>query len=76
MPPFDPLDREIIERALEAAHAAVKSNCPRDALESDEALEHALRRELLDIACSAGISDAETLCDFALQAFEQGRLAP
>jgi hypothetical protein len=73
---FDPLDREIFERALEAAHAAVKENLPRDALDSDEALEHALRRELIDIALTAGISDAETLCDFALQAFEQGRLAP
>ena len=48
----------------------------REALESDDALEHALRRELIDIALTAGISDAETLCDFALQAFEQGRLAP
>jgi hypothetical protein len=28
---FDPLDREIFERALEAAHAAVKANLPRDA---------------------------------------------
>ena len=73
---FDPLDREILERALEAAHAAVKANFPRDALDSDEALEHALRRELIDIALTAGISDAETLCDFALQAFEQDRLAP
>lgn len=72
----DPLDREILERALEAAHAAVKSNCPRDALDSDEALEHAVRRELIDIARTAGISDAETLCDLALHAFEQGRLAP
>ena len=34
---FDPLDREIFERALEAAHAAVKANFPRDALDSDEA---------------------------------------
>ena len=73
---FDPLDRELFERALEAAHAAVKASLPRDALDSDEALEHALRSELIDIALTAGISDAETLCDFALQAFEQGRLAP
>ena len=73
---FDPLDREIFERALEAAHAAVKANFPRDALDSDEALEHVLRRELIDIALTAGVSDAETLCDFALRAFEQGRLAP
>ena len=73
---FDPLDREIFERALEAAHAALKTNLPSDALDSDEALEQALRRELIDIALTAGISDAETLCDFALQAFEQGCLAP
>jgi len=73
---FDPLDRELLERALEAAHAALNSNCPRDALESDEALEHALRRELIGIARTAGIVDAETLCDLALRAFEQGRLAP
>ena len=74
MTPFDPLDRELFERALEAAHAAVKASLPRDALDSDEALEHALRSELIDIALTAGISDAETLCDFALQAFEQGCL--
>jgi hypothetical protein len=45
---FDPLDRELLERALEAAHAALNSNCPGDALES-EALEHALRRELIEL---------------------------
>lgn len=70
---FDPLDRAIFERALEAAHAAVKANFPHYALDSDE--ERALRRELIDIALTAGISDAETLCDFALQAFEQARVA-
>ena len=70
---FDPLDRELFERALEAAHAAVEASLPCDALDSDEVLEHALRSELIDIALTAGISDAETLCDFALQAFEQGR---
>jgi hypothetical protein len=73
---LDPLDREIFERALEAAHAALKANFPRDALDSDEALENALRRDLIEIALTAGISDAETLCDLALQAFEHGRLAP
>jgi len=67
---FDPLDRELLERALESAHAAVKSNCPRDALYSDEALENALRRELIEIARTAGISDAETICDLTLRAFE------
>jgi len=73
---FDPLDRELFERALEAAHAAVKASLPSDALDSDEALEDALRSELIDIAVTAGISDAETFCDFALQAFKKGRPAP
>ena len=73
---FDPLDREIFERALEAARAAVQADFPRDALDSDKALEHALRRELIDIALTAGISDAETLCNSALKVFERGRLAP
>jgi hypothetical protein len=73
---FDPLDRELFERALEAAYAAVKASLRHDALDSDEALEQALRRELIDIALTAGISDAETLCDLALQVFEHRRLAP
>ena len=64
---FDPLDRELFERALAAAHAALKTKSTADALDSDEALECALRRELIDIALTAGIGDAETLCDLALQ---------
>jgi hypothetical protein len=72
---LDPLDREIIERALEAIRAAVNSGCPHDALETDDALEHALRRELIDIAHSAGINNAETLCELAFQVFQQGQLA-
>ena len=46
---------------------AVESSCSRRRLDSDEALEDALRRELIDIAFTAGISDAETLCDRALR---------
>ena len=59
--------KEILVRALVAAHAAVESSCSRDRLDSDEALEDALRRELIDIAFTAGISDVETLCDRALR---------
>jgi hypothetical protein len=73
---FDPLDREIFQRALEATHTALESNRLDDALDSDEALERALRRELIDIACSVGIRDAETLCDSVLLAFELGQLEP
>ena len=44
-----------------------ESSCSRDRLDSDEALEDAPQRELIDIAFTAGISDAETLCDRALR---------
>jgi hypothetical protein len=66
MTPFDPLDREILERAFDAACAAVKANDPSLEFNSDEALEAALRREIIEIACSHGVSEAETLRDRVL----------
>jgi hypothetical protein len=71
---LDPLDREIIERALEAIRAAVNSGCQHDTLETDDALEQELRRELIDIAHSVGINNAETLCDFAYRVLQEGQL--
>jgi hypothetical protein len=63
---FDPLDREILERAFDAAWSAVKdSNSPLD-FDSDEGLETILRRELIAIACVNGVSDPETLRDILL----------
>jgi hypothetical protein len=56
---LDPLDLELLERAC----VAVKENDSRNDLDSDEALEATLRRELIEIACSNGVSDAETLRD-------------
>jgi hypothetical protein len=61
MTSFDPLDREILERALHAVYAALE-----DEFDSDERLEAALRRELIEIASSNGISDPETLRDLVL----------
>lgn len=58
---LDPLDRELLERALEGAWVVVKENEALGDLESDEALEATLRRELIEIACSQGASDPETL---------------
>ena len=47
---FDPLDREILERAFDATCAAVKENdLPLD-FDSDEGLEAILRRELIEQA--------------------------
>jgi hypothetical protein len=66
MPSFDPLDREVLERAFDAARAAVKNNDPSAEFDSDERLEAALRRELVEIACFNGVSDPETLRDLVL----------
>jgi hypothetical protein len=66
MTSFDPLDVEIIERALKDATAAVQNNDARLDFDSDEELEAALRRELIEIACSKVVSDPETLLDLLL----------
>ena len=64
---LDPLDRELLERAFEGAWAVVKENGSLVDLDSDQALEETLRRELIEIACSNGVSDAETSIDEALK---------
>ena len=58
---LDPLDKELLERALESAGSAVKQNSFHIDLESDEQLEAELRRELIEIARSYGASGAEIL---------------
>ena len=68
---FDPLDLEVMERAFEAAWAAVKGNhVPAGELDTDEQLEANLRRELIEIALSSGVSDPETLRDILLSTLE------
>ena len=72
---FDPLDREILERAFDATWSAVKDQVsPVDidsdeglqAIDSDEGLQAILRRELIEIARLNGVSDLETLRDILL----------
>ena len=65
---LDPLDRELLERAFEGAWVAVKENDSLNDLDSDEALEATLLRELIEIVCSNGVSDAEALRDVVLAA--------
>jgi hypothetical protein len=64
-PNLDPLDLEISERG---AWIAGKESDGIVELDSDEELEAALRRELIEIARSVGVSDAETLRDVLLAA--------
>ena len=60
---LDPLDREIMERAIEGVWDVLKGNKALVDLESDEELEIALRRELTEIAYSNRVSDPEALLD-------------
>lgn len=65
---LDPLDLEVVERAFEAASDAINNKAFLDP-DSDEALEAAMRRELLEMIGSTGVSDAEALLDILLADF-------
>ena len=70
---LDPLDREILERALDGTLATLKESEPLANLDSDEAFEADLRRELVAIAHRNGMPDPETLRDMLLAALPNGR---
>jgi len=63
---LDPLDSEILEKALDATWDAIKSTGQHLEAESDEELEFALRRELIEIVRLNGVSDPATLKDILL----------
>jgi hypothetical protein len=63
---LDPLDLEVLERALEGALTTIKEKGVLDDLESDADLEAALCGELIEIARSSGLTDAEASRDAAL----------
>jgi len=65
---FDPLDREILERAFYAAWAAIQGNKPSVA---DESLVAILRCKLIEIAHTNSLSDAEALRDIVLEYLSQ-----
>jgi hypothetical protein len=58
---FDPLDLEIMERALNAAWRQIKAYKPVDTSQSDEELKSFLAEKLVAIARVHGVSDPETL---------------
>ena len=64
---FDPLDREILERAFDVAWVTVKETGGLDTeFDSDEKLTATLRSNLIEIAQTKRFSDAESLLDFLL----------
>ena len=76
MTSFDPLDLEIMEKALKDAKAAVQNNEPQLDFDNDEELDAALRRELIEIACSTAVSDPERLLDLVLTRLSGGAEDP
>ena len=60
---FDPLDREILERAFYAAWAAIEERAPSAA---DERLAAILRCKLIEVADTKRLNDAEALRDIVL----------
>ena len=70
---LDPLDLEILERALDGALATLKEGEARADLDSDDVLEANLRRELIEIARFNGVNDPETLRDILLAALSDNQ---
>jgi hypothetical protein len=68
MASLDPLDRELFQRAFDAACSVVNA----DELDSDEKLEAALRYELLSIAWLNGMSDPERFLNLVFARFSEG----
>ena len=64
---FDPLDREILERAFDATLEVVQGNRPSIVnFDGNDGLKAIIRRELIEIAHLNGLSDPETLRDILL----------
>ena len=63
---WDPLDVELLERAVDGTLAAIKASSKASDFDSDEELEAALRRELIEIARLNGLSEPEILRDILL----------
>jgi hypothetical protein len=60
---FDPLDRELLDRAIDAVDAASGEDSSLE-LDSDETLEEALDREIMDIAKGNGVTDPKSIREF------------
>jgi hypothetical protein len=71
---FDPLDREILERAFDATWSAIKDNVSPADFDRNEGLDAILRTELIEIACSNGVGDPECLRDILLDRLAASRL--
>ena len=72
---FDPLDREILERAFDVAWATVKERKRLETgLDDDDKLTAMLRSNLIEIAQTKRFSDAEALLDVLLDRLTPAKL--
>ena len=72
---FDPLDREILERAFDVAWATVKERERlENGLDDDDKLTAMLRSNLIEIAQTKRFSDAEALLDVLLDRLTPAKL--
>jgi hypothetical protein len=69
---FDPLDLEIMERALDAAWATIKAQHAIDDARSEEELRGFFGEKLIAIAKVYGVTDPETMRS---QLLEEGPLS-
>jgi hypothetical protein len=68
---FDPLDREILERAF---HAALEAKRFVAEIDDGESLETVLRTKLIEIVQTNDFSDAEALRDVLLERLRATKL--
>lgn len=68
---LDPLDWEVVERAVQGVLDAINIGSGPLDNESDEELELALRRELAEMVRASGVSDADALLNILIEGMSE-----
>jgi hypothetical protein len=64
---LDPLDLEVVDRAIEGLPETIEADRSSAELDSDQGLEIALRRELAEMVHAHGVSDPDVLLDMVIE---------
>jgi hypothetical protein len=64
---LDPLDLEIVERAVQGVSDAIRTCTAPVGLESDKELELALRLDLAEMVCASGVGDVDALLEILIE---------
>lgn len=68
---LDPLDLEIVERAVQGVIDVIQINSRLVDLHTDAGLELALRRELAEMLVASGVNDADALLDILIEGMRE-----